>query len=301
MNAVRVLFCIVAMGFFQISHAAHTNSTMPFAEALDRDFFGFESIEYKILEQMINDVPEQTTLWSCGLHQCGHIVSCANRNGDGSHQLSFDYKEPADYPLSINLNPIKLDLKLPGLITDEEGNFRVGPVPTEMADFINQKLPASYAYGAKAESSADLGADRLMEIVKKNLSLNMPTLVYYVVDENKRLIHFYSIVGVNDSIHAPEFMVLDTKGVGSARLKKLTAEAFHTSMNAGSIVGFVKDLDQKLGIFIRGLAARQQGSRLVSSHKLRQWENYSVISFVDKNDLPAKEDVKPEQPGCPQQ
>jgi len=288
------------MGFFQGSYAADTYSTKSFAEALDGNFFGFVSIHYNTLERMIQAVPEQTTLWGCGLHQCGHIVSCANINTDGTHKLNLNYQEPNDYPLSVNVNPRNLKLNIPGLITDEEGNFRVGPVPTEMADFINQQLPASCSFSAKAESNASLSSADLIKIVKDNLALNMPTLIYYMVDANKRLIHFYSIVGVNDGIDEPEFMVLDTKGVGSARLKKFSVEAFHKNMDNQSIVGYVKSLDQGiLGLMIRGLVASQKGSRIVSSSKLSQWENYSVIRFVEKNSLPNTK-IIPEQYDFPQ-
>lgn len=300
MIACRILFCIVAMGFFQTSHAAYTTLTKNFSESLARDFSDFESIDYNTLERMIQAVPEQTTLWGCGLHQCGHIVSCANHNGDGTHKLNLNYQEPNDYPLSVNINPGKLKLNIPGLITDEEGNFRVGPVPAEMADFINQQLPASCSFSAKAESNASLSSADLIKIVRDNLALNMPTLVYYMVDANKKIIHFYSIVGVNDSTDAPEFMVLDTKGVGIARLKKFSVEAFHKNMNTQSIVGFVKGLDQGLlGFMIRGLAASQKGSRIVSSSKLGLWENFSVIRFVENNSLPNAE-IIPEQYDFPQ-
>lgn len=298
MNKMRLLS--VLLGLFALVQGANAmEGKSNFEKELDTEFFGFKKLDASILEQMISAVPQQSELWSCGKHQCGHALTCAR--GD---KPDLNYNEPDSYPLAINANIKRTNLaqilQMPvvnifaaQITTDSDGNFRVGATPHEMACFINEALPDSCSLKAHAISRYSFDVDMLLELVERNVDKNMPMLAYYVTDQEKKLMHVYAIVGFLKDESNSQLMVLDTVGEGSRRLKKMDASDFVRNMDAQSIIGFVTSIDTiGLMVNLRG-AIIGDGGRVVDSLTLKQWKPFSLISFVEGDNLPP--DVEPEQ------
>jgi hypothetical protein len=239
---------------------------------------GWNTVPQAELLGAIAKVPEQSTLWGCGKHQCGHLFSFVGQ------ECQLNYEQPADYPLSVNLNEAFLS-QLPPMITasfpcDAQGNFRVGPTPAQMTKYINSNLPAEYQLSAKALSLAQMDSATLVDVVERNLKNNLPTIVYYVTDAQAMTMHFYSIVGIDAEKN--KFLVLDTQGIGLRRLKEFSVTGFLANMNAQSIVATVQIIDG-LGAMLglRNMIKRTPGCSVADYAAMQKWSNFSVIEMVE--------------------
>jgi hypothetical protein len=252
-----------------------------FGKQLENEFFGFEIINHKILEQAINNVPEQKNLWGCGLHQCGHALQCAHAQLKSDDFNAINYNEPGDYPLSVNANLSLFGNMVSnfGIKTDNKGNFRVGATPHELANFLNKRKADNSPYTAQAYSRDTLTVTELMEQVKSSVKNNMPTLAYYVVNPQAQLMHVYAIVGYVDNAEESELILLDTVGIGIKRLKKISAAEFINNMNAQSIIKMVNDLDTSLGAFLRPMIIGN-GGRVAPTNMLKLWKPFSLVTWV---------------------
>ncbi|MCA9507272.1 MAG: hypothetical protein KC505_02480 [Myxococcales bacterium] len=247
--------------------------TSDFSQAMEEQYGYFVTIKQANLENAIK-VPEQTTLWGCGLHQVAHTMVCA-----GASCEAMNFQNPGDYPLSVNLNttPLRNNPMIGGMIeqmiTDEEGNFRVGATPRDMAQFLDGKLQECNKHSCVI-SKNELTKEELLEIVQENIENDMPVLAYYVVNAEQKLMHIYSIVGYTDD----NLLLLNTYGKGIQRLEVMAIDDFMKGLDASSIVNFVKMIDG-FGFIVRPLVA-SMGGKLADSSAVQAWNNFSLISFA---------------------
>lgn len=259
------------------------------AASIAEKYVQYEMIDPALLAAMIQKVPEQCNTWACGLHQCGHSFACADKIKHIDTKRDIDYQNPKDYPLAIDVSlgflPQLIDtLRSFGLLIDDSGAVRIGAAPHELARFINSHLPQDFPLRAKAVSASSMSLEDLIKSVRSNMKNNMPTIAYYVVDKTKKMMHDYAIVGISRDSDDPEFLVLDTKGQGVARLKVMNATQFLNNMNADSIVSMVKDLDRIAGTTLRGFILFN-GGRVIAPELLNRWQAFSYVSFVNADEV----------------
>lgn len=262
--------------------------------------------EYQIIDsekasKMIYEIPSQHYLWNSSKLHLGILSISLGKAID-----DWEFDIPGKLPLSVYFNinegelgtifnfPILSSIKK-NLPADKKGNFRVGPLPSQLEDHINQTLLSDTEWRAMRLSRKRLGEKELADVVKKNIENGLPTLTFYVIDADKQQVVIYSIVGIKKEENGSNtFLVIDTMEQGEKRLKKFNAGQFVTAMDASKVIKYVKNVEwwaSTLGI--RSLVERDNGM-IVPSDVVEKWLPYSLITFVPAKDYEKEKKIEAE-------
>ena len=255
--------------------------TKDFVQEFKQVFPGYTTLKPQILAELVSIIPAQKTSWGCGLHQSEAAIETAFINKKLRRKNKTDFDKVCTYPLAIDININNPTIKnvlsfLPSHelkklkdASDAEGFFRVGALPHDLARYINTNLPKNYTSKAHAISTDRFLGSELLEVVKHNLTLQLPTPVIYMIDPDKYLMHVYLIVGFkNESL-----VILDTTKEGVERFLTKDADDFVKGMNAESIIHLVKQASN-----LRPLLAALN-RKLADEKTLELWKAYSVLRF----------------------
>lgn len=242
-------------------------------------FADFTALRPRVLEKVLEKIPSQETLWGCGLHQSETAIELAHINHNKNRSTTRDFKAVDTYPLAIDVNlnhPAMQEVAGIGqLPLDDEGNFRVGALPHDLAGYIDNNFPKGYPVKAEAVSQEALSPKDLVAIINNNLKLGLSTPTFYVISPESLLIHVYSIVGFKGD----ELLILDTTGEGIDRFSIRKTADFLAGMNASAKIQEIKGYITLGEIFNLRALIKQAGGRAAKPETFNQWKAFSVIKF----------------------
>jgi len=260
---------------------ADFSDTNNFVEQFTRRFPGFTTLQPKILAELVSIIPAQKSSWGCGLHQSEAAIETAYINTKSRRRDKTNFDEVCSYPLSVDININKPEIKnilnwVPDRerqqltdASDDQGYFRVGALPHDLASYINTNLPNKSKFKAYALSQDNITTSKLLGVIKHNLALMLPTPVFYIISKETYTMHVYLITGLKNN----KLLILDTSNEGVERFLTIDAGAFIKGMNAQPIIELVKQAFT-FGPFLAGLDLK-----IPNENKLKLWKPYSVIEF----------------------
>lgn len=239
-------------------------------------------IDEKTLLEWIRKVDAQKTTWGCGNVQCGYAVVASRSDVD-----FFNPNDIANYPASVHLifpnRQVKASVSkfVPALdslrtekYADGTEHFIVGALPSDLPAYL-KRLGVKDAHHLALKSLSKM--DFINEIME-NVNKNRPLIAMSVVDPEKFLLHYVSLVGVSDD--GNKVLILDTTGKDLERLMWADTDLFMKSLDTQSFINRLMNYMPMLE-GIKGVAERFgiQITKIIPSDRIGTMGNFNLVSF----------------------